>query len=359
MKVWVLGAGFSRCLGGPLLNDLLNKQSLEMTRRRLKTGWAHERECDDVVKLFGLGQKEGLWTNPEEYIAALGSYDPRHQDAAARLLDEGFASWEGDPQPYSDKKSDYLNHLWIYSIQMVAAQCMSFLSDSRNRPEAWLPYRRWALSVGRNDVIVSFNYDEAVEAAFMLAKVPLYRPNVRLGDRPRDREVPTLMKLHGGVEIRDTIKRPPVKDSIHNLDSNPPLISVPGSSKTDASENEFSELWESASEALATANEVALIGYGLPPSDQIAKAMLLDSLARNKSNPAVDIVLGPGGTPHGTRLVSMLALAGVSTRDTGVWAEDYLTAVSVDRGWDMCDFLDSVDEDFKDLVQSFRRAPEA
>lgn len=314
------------------------------------------RRCGEALRSW---TNEGLWTNPEEYIAALGSYDLRNQEAASRLLNEGFASWEGYPQPYGDKKSDYLNHLWIYSIRMVAAQCMSFLSDSRNRPETWLPYRRWALSVGRNDVIVSFNYDEAVEAAFMLAGVPLYRPNVRLGNPPRARDAPTLMKLHGGVEIRDTIKHPPVKDSIHNLDSNPPLIAVPGSSKNDASEYDFNQLWESASEALATATEVALIGYGLPPSDQIAKAMLLDSLANNKSRPSVDIVLGPGESPHSTRLVSMLALAGVSTRDTGVSAEDYLTAVSVDRGWDMCDFLDSVDEDFKDIVQSFRQAPEA
>lgn len=360
MKVWVIGAGFSRSLGGPLLNDLLSKTSLDLIRRRLPGGWAHHSECDDVVELLKHGAAEGLWTNPEEYIAALGSYDPRCQDSVARLMAKGFDAWEGHPESWSDKKSDYMNHIWIYSIRMAAAQCMCFLSDSRNRPESWLPYRRWALSVGNQDVIVSFNYDETVEAAFMLAGCSLYRPNVRLGQKPWLKNRVTLMKLHGGVEVRDTIKFPPVNDSMENLDSNPPEIAVPGISKGSAAESEFDELWEAASEALAKADEIAIIGYSLPPSDQVAKAMLLDSLSSNKKKPVVDIVLGPRGGSVSDRLVSMLRLVGVATRETGVWAEDYLTAMSIQNGWELQDFLDDVDPEFEDIVHSFRKptAPE-
>ncbi len=354
MKVWIIGAGFSRSLGGPLLDDLLSHASLKRIRERLPSGWAHDRECDDIVDLVGTGKEVGLWSNPEECLVGLGSYDPVLQREVSRLVEDGFAQWEGYPNSVGGKESDYMNHIWIYAIRMVAAQCMCFLSDSRNRPESWLPYRRWALSVGSDDVVVSFNYDETVEAAFMLAQRELYRPNVRLGDEPWERELPTLMKLHGGVEVRDTIKSPPVKDSIKNLDSNPPFIAVPGISKGDASESRFADLWESAAEALAVADEIALIGYGLPPSDQIAKAMLLDSLARNRNKPVVDVVLGPGRSPQSERLVSMLTLAGVKCRDTGVWAEDYLAAVSSGHGWGLVDFLDSVDDDFEDMVHSFR-----
>ncbi|HEY6458582.1 MAG TPA: hypothetical protein VIY73_00485, partial [Polyangiaceae bacterium] len=137
--VWVLGAGFSAGLGGPLLPQLLSPKS----ERDIKVRYAdkekypalHSLAADVVRNLYrwglvdgevrlmnGLVMGERLWTNAEEFIdyldtagepATPGRANPhaaRLQDAAARL----------------SPKSPPVDELRSIARHLIAAECCSF-----------------------------------------------------------------------------------------------------------------------------------------------------------------------------------------------------------------------------------------
>ncbi|MBI5611368.1 MAG: hypothetical protein HY902_21020 [Deltaproteobacteria bacterium] len=140
----------------------------------------------------------------------------------------------------------------------------------------------------------------------------------------------TLLKLHGSVDFRDTIKEGQA-DSIRNLDQNVPNIGLPGPDKLEGVLYEFNQLWDLATAAMAKADQVAIVGYGLPACDEAAKAWLLDCLRDRRDELEVDLVLGPGA-PVATRLSAMLGLAGVKVRRLDMWATDYLSVCGVGQG---------------------------
>lgn len=328
MKAWVLGAGFSVPLGGPVLKQLLTPASLERMRFRYPKTWLKDARCDTCVEVLLEGTKRGHWLNAEEYLAALGSYDSRIASAVASMCPAAYLR----RQDHEKEPTEFMQGLWIYARELVAAQCMNFFEESQDSNESWLPYDRWAKRVANDDVIISFNYDEVVENAFSRVDRPLCTPNPRHGEAPPDRrDEAVLVKLHGSVTFRDTIHRGE-EDSIATLHHNPPFLAVPGTSKSEDSVSSFEEMWEFAAEALSHAESVAIIGYSCPKSDEMSKAMLLDTLASNRNKPLVDIVLGPSSS-DAQRLVTLFTSAGISARDSSLWAEDYLTTRGVGGGW--------------------------
>jgi hypothetical protein len=146
------------------------------------------------------------------------------------------------------------------------------------------------------------------------------------------------LKLHGSVTFRDTIHQGE-RDSIATLQHNPPFIAVPGTNKADEAVTTFEALWECASEALAKADKVTIIGYSCPKTDEMAKAMLIDTLSRNPKRPPIDLVLGPESR-DAHRLLTLLRRVGLDAHDTEMWAEDYLSASGVGTGWKPLDKID-------------------
>jgi hypothetical protein len=153
----------------------------------------------------------------------------------------------------------------------------------------------------------------------------------------RDASEQILLKLHGGVSVRDTILNPTERHSVANLVRNPAMIAVPGTSKASDSETDLDALWDCASEVLSKADEVSIAGYSCPASDEKAKALLLDSLHTNANRPTVDVVLGPGNPIDAQRLIALLRSVGLEVRDAGMWAQDYLSARGVGMGWQTLD----------------------
>jgi hypothetical protein len=349
MRAWILGAGFSRRLGGPLLPELLTAVSLATLRHRHPGTWLVEDVCAYCVEALRIGVQRGWWANAEEYISALGSGDPTHAHNLDELLrglhlppenyialrvwsDSQATSDRHDPPRQGELDERAMMVLWTTAIRLIAAQCMDFVERSKYDPEAWLCYDRWVKALPQEDVLISFNYDEVVEQVFARNGKLLRVPNPRKERVPESPEgTQLLLKLHGGVNVRDTILDPPEPDSIANLKRNPAALAVPGRSKSDECMTQYDRLWELASRVISTCDSVVLVGYSCPPSDEMAKAMLIDSLAKNTGRLPVQIVLGPR-SPDAPRLVAMLNRFSMIL-DTGLFAQDFLSISGAGNGW--------------------------
>jgi hypothetical protein len=75
MRAWILGAGFSASLGGPMLGGLLSESALSILRLRHPNTWLAEDDSELVVRAFACGKKADYWADAEEFLAASCSYD--------------------------------------------------------------------------------------------------------------------------------------------------------------------------------------------------------------------------------------------------------------------------------------------
>jgi hypothetical protein len=318
-----------------MLRQLLTPAAVEQVRFRYPKSWLADPLCDTTSALLQHGIDQQLWNDAEGYIAALGSGDERLASLVAKACPDAFSARRSEDA----KPTDFMNTLWIYARELVAAQCMNFVEEAQNDIEQWLAYDRWVKHLPDDDVIISFNYDEVVETAFWRHEKVLVTPNPRFGeDFPIDTDGQLLLKLHGSVTFRDTIHKGE-RDSIATLHHNPPFIAVPGSNKADEAVTTFEALWECASESLSKADHVTIIGYSCPKTDEMAKAMLLDTLKRNSRRPPIDVVLGTESR-DARRLLTLLQSVDLDARDTEMWAEDYLSASGVGTGWEPLDRID-------------------
>lgn len=137
--VWVLGAGFSQPLGGPLLTDLLTQQS----RNKLLAcypgkDWIVSRVAKTVRDLYSSHRYVSeatpgarLWANAEEFLtyldtAAEGSL--RHRRTIDQLTGE---LKEFAPSPHKAMAG--------MARRLIAAECSAFLSGTRLGSELWGP----------------------------------------------------------------------------------------------------------------------------------------------------------------------------------------------------------------------------
>lgn len=343
MKVWLLGSGFSHRLGGPLLDGLLSRRSFDELRHRHPNTWLSETVHDHVVAAFCEGLTQGYWLDAEDYLMQLGSYDRTAAYRFDAILKAVLPSAEYETLrttvstfPGDDTSARIMECCYYAALPIIAAQCGDFLERSKCDPEGWLSYDRWAKAISTDDVIISFNYDEVVELAMERNGRPLWVPNPRRPPIARQRQGSlTLLKLHGSVTFRDTILSPSEPNTISNLDRNPAFIAIPGRAKRDDCATEYDELWELAHGAIVECDSMAIIGFRCPPSDEMAKALLIDSLAKNERKPAIDLVLGQDER-SASRLQSLLT-AFSTIRNTALFAQDYLSLCGVGNGWQNTD----------------------
>ncbi|MBI5611303.1 MAG: hypothetical protein HY902_20685, partial [Deltaproteobacteria bacterium] len=172
MKVWILGAGFSAALGGPLLPDLLAPAPLAALRAKHSRSWMADTGSLAVGELYSSGINSNLWSDAEAFLACLTSIESGDEHANLMVLWTTVAKRYGlHSVPYPEAES---GPPWQFGYDflrarvpaLVAAQCMEFVQASRAKVETWLPYERWARSLGPEDVVISFNYDQVVETVF-------------------------------------------------------------------------------------------------------------------------------------------------------------------------------------------------
>jgi len=339
-RVWILGAGFSRSLGGPLMFDLL---SLAARRRILRAYPDHitDQDADLVFWLFhcGAGFPEGTlhpdfemrgerrWQDAEEFLDIVDS--ARTERAKAGLLEEVLSALRAHhmrrplqsrfPSVFGTEESPDWEHLLKKTKRMVAASCCTFLDgidcDVAREKERWRPYQQWLAHLRANDTIVTFNYDLVTETlrpkngnTSWAVHVVGVDDNGRTSHHAAD--LASLYKLHGSVNWNQHAGK------IHQLQWAPELlgtefdlaIATPGDSKMRMAGGLFRRLWTEAKDQLTEADEVYIIGFRFPPSDVFPRDQLLDALGDNtKESLKVNVVLGPDkGSTDLRRVLTLL-----------------------------------------------------
>jgi hypothetical protein len=78
--VWILGSGFSRSLGGPLLNELISLGGL----RNVMASYPMADDLEDVQRMYNDGIAGGLWVDAEAFLDRL-DVATEHADNSAPI----------------------------------------------------------------------------------------------------------------------------------------------------------------------------------------------------------------------------------------------------------------------------------
>jgi len=223
--VWILGAGFSASLGGPLLRDLFSKR-MEL---ELKAVFGITVETTNVSRWlafhlydYGVSDKRGLrlWRNAEEYLDRLDSaaptpdgdvqtYKSSARDVLWRAVEQCLSSRDISAlHKYRDNiqgnaaRSEELNNILLEAKRWMAAECCAFLKTADPTSERWEPYRDWLATLTADDTVVTFNYDRVIETLvahvkdeYLRNKYQVLLPNESLAN-----DCIHVLKLHGSVD---------------------------------------------------------------------------------------------------------------------------------------------------------------
>lgn len=380
--VWVLGAGFSRSLGGPLLDDFFRESSRGVLIRRFSAingdvmaQWAYEMYESVGRKLTGnaesflvfLGDSIADTNNLHRYHEIdthliwkirriLSDGSRRSPKRTGRQLVEHAISdlpscfrWIADEVRATSMEYDHsgltqlVDSIAIQSREVhkqvldgarrsIAAECLAFFEKSDLDSERFSPYGRWLDSLDSNDAVISFNYDLVLD--WWREQNPESRICIEKSES-NQAGCGRVYKLHGSVNWRirnGSLTAIPCADA-YDLESNNESIAIgiPGRSKGDI-EKTLEHSWAAAAFDLQDAERIAFVGYRMPESDVSSVRFFQDAIRKNKSqNLKVHIVLGSRHalSPDAARLREMLA---AFTRHAGsdvvsvlpLNAEDYL-----------------------------------
>src|SRR5258708_1971546 len=151
LTVWILGAGFSKPLGGPLLDDLLSEEMKDrvdatypnndyLPSSRAHVGAPEARAAEMVRHLYWLHgpsahsaqRGQHLWSDAEAFLDYIDAAAQAGAEAPARHL----RRLAEDP----DFPLETLRHA---SRRLVAAACCAFLREPNLNEERWQPYLSW------------------------------------------------------------------------------------------------------------------------------------------------------------------------------------------------------------------------
>lgn len=306
-RVWILGSGFSRPLGGPLLADLFSPRFQAMVNAAYRSDPLRGPFLY-VYMLFqwGAHPERRHFEHAEDFLTQLD--DP----AASPRFDELFdrAVFETKTAPNAPFGLDGLRSA---ARALMARECSMHVPNRIDQDERLIPYRDWAGRLTAEDAILTFNYDPLMERLLTdPSRKNKPRSKMRVvGLNDYEENQTCLFKMHGSLDwySEQAISEVSKVSTTPHAPNYSPVVGVPGSTKYGLSRTPlFTSVWLHAHEALKHAKEVFVLGYSMPASDSYATQFLLNSLRKNTARDlAIHLVLGQPGFAT-QRLEQVLAL---------------------------------------------------
>ena len=357
--VWILGAGFSRSLGAPLLADLFSIEGLQAaitTYPDLEQDKQNLREVVNAYKYgaYGLAHatpRARLWTHAEEFLERLDLAG--RNEVSARILQSW---WDGPPDDSGDVVA-WAKRKHALALRLMAAECCTFLEHADVHTERWKPYFRWAENLQPGDRVLTFNYDRVPD----LLEQKCGQPTIITPREMRDRSVKSgalCLKLHGSVDwireggalldfVAPNHQRYGHQATVVAIHCRAAEIGIatPGPAKLQMvdSGGVLEPLWNEAGRALDDADAVVFVGYRIPPTDAQTRKWLIDKLRSARKNWAerkrkespltahrvafpIHTVLGDDTNHRDSRRLQgiLKAIGGIDVQQHPMFAEDFL-----------------------------------
>jgi hypothetical protein len=315
-NVYILGAGFSRDAGAPLVHDFLDRareffddpdSALDLQEReqfeqvfKFKREVAKAREkfridLDNIEQLFGL----------VEMSQRLESGSPATRDATvyliAKTLQLALSNTSRRPQVGMTLVPGYAPQAsFLKYIRRGASGGDSFDTDIYTHFALLLSgkYDDKSKLPSRSNTVITFNYDLVVDDALILADAkPLYELTDAVYEETNENStVVPLLKLHGSTNWaiceckqihvlgQKATAYPEVFRSARCSKCNKTglrLLLVPPSWDKSEYSQIMQPVWKKAVKALQTATRICVIGYSMPEADAFFKFLLALGLAEN------------------------------------------------------------------------------
>jgi hypothetical protein len=364
-NVYVLGAGFSREAGLPLIADFTMKMRdalpwfqsqardpeaeairsvLDFRRRAASAAERVPLDLENIEEIFSLAAATGdasLNRNIASAIAATLDFTRTSapEPESRVLLDATVQSpvaWRKEGQAVrGSQRTDAIYFAPKYDLYALT---MAGFVDER--------------PADRGDAIITFNYDTLIEEGLARLNVPFsygfeaelpdFHPSaqcIQVASSAKPDAIPVL-KLHGSVNWATVAenKRLSVFGTYEEVRGQKlsPLLVPPTWRKDPAVQ--LSNVWDGAVSALRSATNVIIIGYSIPPTDQHFKYLLAAGLRDNISLRKVYFINPEAAALEkriGTVLRRGLPVVALIERDTNstLSAMDFLLRINRCPSW--------------------------
>jgi hypothetical protein len=330
---WILGAGFSRPLGGPLLGQLLSPGSFRNLKERHVGNPPVSNDAEAACHVYHYGRAYadgGLWPNHQPMVGE------RLWDDAEEFLDLLDSASAGGGNAGTIRRilatlqkqhsSQSLGNATIPGMatgarRLIAAECSHFVEDATITQERWAEHIEWVKLLDNRHTVVTFNYDRVLDRITDYLSEVLHhnnRPAVLLpGDDPKAEEFSgrtRVYKLHGSVDwerMHAGIRRSDRAFAL-TAQAEQMVIATPGPTKAKIT-TAIESLWARAIAEISVADAVVFLGYRFPPTDGTARRRLLGAIEeaarRRVPNQTLHlhVVLGPNSS-DAPRLIELLRL---------------------------------------------------
>jgi len=281
--VFILGAGFSRPAGGPLLREMLDTEN-SANEDAVGDFWAEEE--------FGTLEKI-LRSLPEQERNIEGLFNVL---SSGQLYAEAFDGY---------RASDLMNFLVDYVTALVRNRV-----GNPSRRKVYREFRDNFLEDG-DIAVVTFNYDLVADQLLMEAHGGLdyalpATPKYRYFGLRGARAGPALLKLHGSlswvlcgscrtlwlhaVPADHKAGRSCIRTGCQGRLR---TLIVPPMWNKEASARQIALVWEAAREEMLDAEHFLVVGFSFPPLDRAAMD-LMRSVLRGNRRVRLDVYNGPG-----------------------------------------------------------------
>lgn len=294
-NVYILGAGFSRLRGLPLIADFMMRMR-DALEYHAKLG--HRRECNaiEAVLSFRLKSSSAAYRvqvdleNIEE-LFSLASASPSPMEESIKLAIAATLDYAGQKtkapvakfqatQGAFQEKSN-----WNWATSGFSAPMGDWSAPAYEYIVRAL-LGDWTKAAGGNEnSFITFNYDTLIEEALSALGVGYSLGFEERGKEKLSHDV-NVFKLHGSVNwavpkgARTKIEVMKDFRSVVNEGLTPQII--PPTWKKD-SRGAFDDIWNQSLRALSDATRVVVIGFSIPPTDLHFKYLLAAGLQENYS----------------------------------------------------------------------------